>query len=44
MELINSDKEIEVLIMSRKNVPSWKENTDSKIDNLKFTSTTAEAD
>ena len=30
VEVTNSDKEIEVLIVSRKDVPTWKENNDSK--------------
>ena len=30
VEVKNSDKEIEVLIVSRKDVPTWKENNDGK--------------
>ena len=30
VEVTNSDKEIEVLIVSRKDIPTWKENTDGK--------------
>jgi hypothetical protein len=29
IEVKNSDKEIEVLILSRKDIPAWKENDDS---------------
>ena len=29
IEVKNSDKEIEVLILSRKDIPKWKENDDS---------------
>ncbi|HEY7572568.1 MAG TPA: hypothetical protein VH796_14470 [Nitrososphaeraceae archaeon] len=36
VEVTNSDKEIEVLIMSRKDVPTWKENNDSKKPELTF--------
>jgi hypothetical protein len=36
VEVTNSDKEIEVLIMSRKDVPTWKENKDSKKPELTF--------
>jgi hypothetical protein len=36
VEVTNSDKEIEVLIMSRKDVPIWKENNDSKKPELTF--------
>jgi hypothetical protein len=36
VEVTNSDKEIQVLIMSRKDVPTWKENNDSKKLELTF--------
>ncbi len=32
IEVKNSDKEIQVLIVSRKDIPTWKENDDSKIN------------
>ena len=36
VEVTNSDKEIEVLIVSRKDVPTWKENDDSKRPEINF--------
>ncbi len=36
VEVTNSDKEIEVLIMSRKDVPTWKENYDSIRSEIHF--------
>jgi hypothetical protein len=36
VEVSNSDKEIEVLIMSRKDVLTWKENNDSKRPEINF--------
>ena len=36
VEVTNSDKEIQVLIMSRKDVPTWKENNDSKKPEITF--------
>ncbi|HEY7571402.1 MAG TPA: hypothetical protein VH796_08535 [Nitrososphaeraceae archaeon] len=36
VEVTNSNKEIEVLIMSRKDVPTWKENNDSKRHEINF--------
>jgi hypothetical protein len=36
IEVKNSDKEIEVLIISRKDVPTWKENDDSNSPEIKL--------
>jgi hypothetical protein len=36
VEVTNSDKEIQVLIMSRKDVPTWKGNNDSKKPEITF--------
>ena len=36
VEVTNSNKEIEVLIMGRKDVPTWKENNESKMREINF--------
>jgi nucleoid-associated protein YejK len=36
VEVNNSDKEMQALIMSRRDVPTWKENNDSKRPEITF--------